>query len=126
MSVHQQSSCVDNNEIIHCNNVNINQLPPAVYDREPSRSVPKRKRMLNSTSILGRCLLAIVLLLIVGYGVLAYFSIKNTIGIGHLGKSGTNNVFDETMQHLKTMNNQSIKKIRQLQHRVEQLEEKRN
>jgi hypothetical protein len=107
---HRQSLCGGDNKIIHSNNVNINQMPLIIHNHQTSRPESNGKQICKPKTMRWTCLLLIVLFSSIGYGIMVFFSIRNTVDIGHL----------------RTSNNLSMKIIGQLQHRVEQLEEKRN
>ncbi|CAF1271625.1 unnamed protein product [Adineta steineri] len=104
--VNQKNTCGNNNIMINSNNTNINQIPIMNCDEKPQHPEFKKKQLLKSRKILWKCLLLFVLLLIIGYGILAFFSIRNFADI----------------RQLKTSNNQSNKTIQQLKDKVEQLE----
>ncbi|CAF3840853.1 unnamed protein product [Adineta steineri] len=101
----QKNACGDNNIMINSNNTNINQIRMVDCDEQPEYPGSKKKHLLNSKKILWKCLLLFVLLSIIGYGILAFFSIRNSFDIGRL----------------KTSNNQSIETVQQLKNKVEQL-----
>ncbi|CAF3755650.1 unnamed protein product [Adineta steineri] len=102
----QKNACGDNNIMINSNNTNINQIRMVDCDEQPEYPGSKKKHLLNSKKILWKCLLLFVLLSIIGYGILAFLSIRNLVDI----------------RELKTSNNQSNKTIQQLKDKVEQLE----
>ncbi|CAF1368198.1 unnamed protein product [Adineta steineri] len=117
--VNQKNTCDNCNIMINSNNTNINQIRMVNCDEKSQYSESKRKHLLNSRKMLWKCLLLFVLLSIVVYSILIFFSIRYFVDIGQLKMS--HNLSIKKVQLLETSNNQSIEKIQQLQHEVKQL-----
>ena len=90
------------------------------YDRRTTGTQLKRNKVFKSRAMRCRCLLPIVLLSIIMYGIFVYFSVLTNINdIRHL--KTTDNLFEERIQQLEKKNNLSMKGIQQWQGRLEQL-----
>jgi hypothetical protein len=70
--------------MITSNNTDINRIPMIVNDQEILYLGSKRKQILNLLSTFWPCLLLFVLLSIIGYGIIIFFSIGNNNRIEQL------------------------------------------
>lgn len=101
--------------------VSMKQAPTIIDDQaEKSHSDTETKRIFKSITMLWRCVLPIILLLIIGQIVVLYFSIENIRGIRRLRISLS--LLNKTIRQLETTNSESMKMVRQWQHQLEPLE----
>jgi hypothetical protein len=108
----QQNTFGDNNIMIKNNNRNINQMLMIMCNQKRLHSGVKRDQISNSITLSWKYLLLFILLLIIGYRILMFFSVKNTIDIGQLKTS--NNRFIGRIGQLEISNNRFIEMIQQL------------
>ena len=123
--VNQKNPYDGNNEIVHTNNANNNQIPTIINDQKTCCSESKRQPTFKSTMILWRCFFIIILLAIIGYGVSIVFSIRN-IDSGIQRLNASINLLNGKIRELERMNNECMKTIQRWQPRMKQVQEESN
>jgi len=120
--------------MINRHNTNINQLPAVNLDQTTSPLALETKQRVNTQRMLWKYFLLFVVVSFIGYGILLWFSVKNTFDIGQLKTLNkqfveinrrfetSNNQSIDMIQRLETSNNQSIEMIQRLKHQVKQLQ----
>jgi hypothetical protein len=104
--------------------VHINRMPMIIYNRRTTGSELKTNKLFRSRAMRWGCLLPIVLLSTITFGMFVYFSILNINDIRHLKTS--NHLMEERIQQMEKENKQSMASIQLWQNQLEQFEGESN